>query len=163
MLHRPLVKSSNETCKLKIYISRLCQCPRCPWIGIKDMCLTPTNSFPRIITGQIHMFVNNFDYCNFVTSLNTMFNLYEMLENILMKLKHHKYQLINVVFGPVQAPVPLSIFRSNSKFDENSKHSSSKHSSMIGPVYSKLKRSEFSSNFKFDRNMLSGTGAWCSI
>ena len=52
-----------------------------------------------------------------------------------------------------QAPVPLSIFRSNSKFDENSKHR------LIGWVYSKLERSEFSSNFEFDRNMLSGTGA----
>ena len=81
----------------------------------------------------------------------------------------------------VQAPVPLSIFRSNSKFDENSKHSSVKYTWLITTifctrhdsvtvvtcakyrcdrrVYSKLEHSEFSSNFKFNRNMLSGTGA----
>ena len=78
-----------------------------------------------------------------------------------------------------QTPVPLSIFWSNSKFNENSKHSSVKymrpittifctrHDSVtvvqnivvIGGVYSKLERSEFSSNFEFDRNMLNGTGA----
>ena len=81
------------------------------------------------------------------------------------------------------APVPLSIFRSKSKFDENSKHSSVnirgrsqryfphvttvslswrvQNIVVIGRVYSKLERSEFSSNFEIDRNMLSGTGAWC--
>ena len=79
------------------------------------------------------------------------------------------------------APVPLSIFRSNSKFDENSKHSSVKCTRPIttifshvttvslswrvqniveiGWIYLKLERSEFSSNFEFDQNMLSGTGA----
>ena len=81
----------------------------------------------------------------------------------------------------ILAPVPLSIFRSNSKFDENSKHSSVKYTRpittifahvttvslswrvqnivVIGWIYLKLERSEFSSNFEFDRNMLSGTGA----
>ena len=72
--------------------------------------------------------------------------------------------------------VPISIFRSNSKFDENSKHSSVKYTRpitttvslswrvqnivVIGRVYSKLEHSEFSSNFEFNRNMLNGTGAW---
>ena len=75
-------------------------------------------------------------------------------------------------------PVPLSIFRSNSKFAENSKHSSVKYSRLMTTIFctrhdsvtvvtcakyrcdrSKLERSEFSSNFEFDRNMLSGTGA----
>ena len=82
-----------------------------------------------------------------------------------------------------QAPVPLSIFWSNSKFDENSKHCSVKYTRpittifshvttvslswrvqnifVIGQIYLKLERSEFSSNLEFDRNMLSGTGAWC--
>ena len=68
-----------------------------------------------------------------------------------------------------QAPVPLSIFRSNSKFDENSKHYNVKYTRpittifctrhdsvtvvsvqnivVIGRVYSKLKRSEFSSKY----------------
>ena len=65
------------------------------------------------------------------------------------------------------APVPLSMFRSNWKFDENSKHSSVKYTRPslswrvqniieIGRVYSKLKRSEFSSNFEFDRICLVG-------
>ena len=74
------------------------------------------------------------------------------------------------------APVPLSIFRSNSKFDENPKHSSVKYTRpittifctrhdsdtivVIGRIYLKLERSEFSSNFEFDRNMFSGTDAW---
>ena len=77
-----------------------------------------------------------------------------------------------------QAPVPLSIFRSNSKFDENSKHSSVKYTRsittvfctrhdsvtvqnivVIGWIYMKLERSEFSSNFEFDQNVLSVTGA----
>ena len=78
------------------------------------------------------------------------------------------------------APVPLSIFRSNSKFVENSKHSSVRYSRpittisctrhdsvqhivVIGWVYSKLERSEFSSNFEFDRDMLSGTGALSNL
>ena len=81
----------------------------------------------------------------------------------------------------IQAPVPLSIFRSNSKFDENSKYSSVKYTRPITTIFCtrhdsvtvvtcakyrcdrsnilKLERSEFSSNFEFDRNMLSGTGA----
>ena len=35
----------------------------------------------------------------------------------------------------VQAPVPLSIFRSNSKFDENSKHSSVKYTRPITAIF----------------------------
>ena len=35
----------------------------------------------------------------------------------------------------VQAPVPLSIFRSNSKFDENSKHSSVKYTRPITTIF----------------------------
>ena len=42
-----------------------------------------------------------------------------------------------------QAPVPLSIFRSNSKFDENSKHCSVKYT---WPITTKLERYKFSSN-----------------
>ena len=79
----------------------------------------------------------------------------------------------------VLAHVPLSIFRSNSKFDENSERSSFKYIRpittifvtlswrvqnivVIGRVYFTLECFEFSSNFEFDRNMLSGTGAWYS-
>ena len=105
----------------------------------------------------------------------------------------HRWLVDSPLWGPVKweafpcadvilAPVPLSIFRSNSKFDENSKHYSVKlrgrsqryfahvttvslswrvqNFVVIGRVYSKLEHSEFSSNFEFDRNMLSGTGAW---
>ena len=36
---------------------------------------------------------------------------------------------------PDQAPVPLSIFRSNSKFDENSKHSSVKYTRPITTIF----------------------------
>ena len=85
-------------------------------------------------------------------------------------------KMISTTLVDDMAPVPLSIFRSNSKFDENSKHSSAKYTwpittifctlswrvqniVVIGRVDSKLERSEFSSNFEFDRNMLSGTGA----
>ena len=77
-----------------------------------------------------------------------------------------------------QAPVPLSIFRSNSKFDENSECSSFEYTRPITTifctrhdsdtvvtcakyryaVYFTLECFEFSSNFEFDRNMLSGTG-----
>ena len=74
------------------------------------------------------------------------------------------------------APVPLSIFRSNSKFDENSKHSSVKytwpittifctrHDSVIVVTCAKY-RCDRSSIFEtrafwiFIENMLSGTGA----
>ena len=56
------------------------------------------------------------------------------------------------------APVPLSIFRSNSKFDENSERSS--FIVVIGRVYFTQECFEFSSNSEFDRNMRSGTGAW---
>ena len=82
-----------------------------------------------------------------------------------------------------QAPVPLSIFRSNSKFNENSENAlvsnildrSQRYFAhvtivtlscrvqnivVIGRVYFTLECFEFSSNFEFDRNMLSGTGAW---
>ena len=80
-----------------------------------------------------------------------------------------------------QAPVPLSIFRSNSKFYENSERFSLnildrsqryfahvtavtlswrvQNIVVIGRVYLTLDCFEFSSNFEFDRNMLSGTGA----
>ena len=37
--------------------------------------------------------------------------------------------------GSDQAPVPLSIFRSNSKFDENSKHSSVKYTRQITTIF----------------------------
>ena len=76
------------------------------------------------------------------------------------------------------APVPLSIFRSNSKFDENSERSSFDRSQryfahvttvtlswrvqnivVIGHVYFTIECFEFSSNLEFDRNMLIGTGA----
>ena len=77
------------------------------------------------------------------------------------------------------APVPLSIFRSNSKFNENSKHSSvtytwpitaifcTRHDSATVVTCAKY-RCDRSSIFEtrafwifieFDRNMLSGTGA----
>ena len=79
-----------------------------------------------------------------------------------------------------QAPVPLSIFRSNSKFDENSKHSSVKYTRPITTIFCtrhdsvtvvtcakyRCDRSNifetraFWSFIEFDRNMLSGTGAW---
>ena len=80
-----------------------------------------------------------------------------------------------------QAPVPLSIFRSNSKFDESSERSSFEYTRpitrdfahvttvtlswrvqnivVIRRGYFTLECFEFSANFEFDRNMLSGTGA----
>ena len=76
-----------------------------------------------------------------------------------------------------QAPVPLSIFRSNSKFDETSECSSFEYTRPITAIFCTRHDSdtvvtcakyscdpeehqhEFSSNFEFDRNMLSGTGA----
>ena len=77
--------------------------------------------------------------------------------------------------APVPAPVPLSIFRSNSKFDKNSGRSQRyfahvttvslswrvQNIVVIGLMDLKLERSEFSSNFEFDRNMLSGSGTRC--
>ena len=93
--------------------------------------------------------------------------------------------LVRVLDFLDQAPVPLSIFRSNSKFEENSKHSTVKYTRsittifctrhdsvfvvtcanivVIGRIYLKLERSEFSSNFEFDRNMLCGTGAMTTL
>ena len=83
------------------------------------------------------------------------------------------------------ASVPLSIFPSNSKFDENSERSSFEYTRpittifctrhavtlswrvqnivVIGRVCFTLECFEFSSNFEFDRNMLSGTGAYWSF
>ena len=78
-----------------------------------------------------------------------------------------------------QAPVPLSIFRSNSMKIQNALVSNILNRSqryfahvttvtlswrvqnivVIGRVYFTLECFEFSSNFEFDRNMLSGTGA----
>ena len=81
-----------------------------------------------------------------------------------------------------QAPVPLTIFRSNSKFDQHLQCSglkypppittkfSTRHDSYTVVTcakfhcdwlkFSKLEHSKFWSNFKFDRNTVSGTGAW---
>ena len=91
---------------------------------------------------------------------------------------HH---LKAIVRTTILVPVPLSIFRSNSKFDENSERSSFEYTgpittfctrhdngtvmtvqniAVIGRVYFTLEWFEFSSNFEFNRNMLSGTGAW---
>ena len=74
------------------------------------------------------------------------------------------------------APVPLSIFRSNSKFNKNSERSSFEYTRPITTIfctYFILECFEFSWNFEFDRNMLSGTGAsvgvnvainhWCPV
>ena len=58
------------------------------------------------------------------------------------------------------APVPLSIFRSNSKFNENSELSwRVQNFVVIGKVYFKPGHFKFWSNFEFDRNIVSGTGA----
>ena len=79
----------------------------------------------------------------------------------------------NHYWNGFQAPVPLSIFRSNSKFDENSERCSfeytrpittifcTRHDSdtVVTCVYFTLECFEFSLNFEFDWNMLSGTGA----
>ena len=43
--------------------------------------------------------------------------------------------ILNNTTGIVQAPVPLSIFRSNSKFDENSKHFSVKYTRPITTIF----------------------------
>ena len=48
--------------------------------------------------------------------------------------KHVSGQCSNTVSGFL-APVPLSIFRSNSKFDENSKHSSVKYTRPITTIF----------------------------
>ena len=86
---------------------------------------------------------------------------------------------VGIVTYLFQAPVPLSIFRSNSKFDENSKHSSVKYTRPITTIFCTRHdsvtvvtcakyRCDRSSIFEtrafwifieFDRNMLSGTGA----
>ena len=49
---------------------------------------------------------------------------------------HVHYRSYGVVAPQLyQAPVPLSIFRSNSKFDENSKHSSVKYTRPITTIF----------------------------
>ena len=76
------------------------------------------------------------------------------------------------------ASVTLTIFRLNSKFDQNFERSSlkytepitkfcSRHDSVrvqnffvIGRVHFKPEHCKFWSNFEFDRNIVSGTGAW---
>ena len=83
--------------------------------------------------------------------------------------------------NPVHAPVPLSIFRSNSKFDENSERSSFKYIRPITTIFCTRHDSDtvvtcakyrcdrprifytrvFWIFFEFDRNMRSGTGARC--
>ena len=87
---------------------------------------------------------------------------------------------------PSQAPVPLTIFRSNSKFDQigsvlvsnilnrsqrNFAHVTTVTLSwhvqnfvVVGGVHFKLEHCKFWSNFEFDRNIVSGTGArrWLS-
>ena len=80
-----------------------------------------------------------------------------------------------------QAPVPLSIFRSNSKFDENSERSSFEYIGPITMIFCTRHDSDtvatcakyrcdrprifytrvFLIFIEFDRNMLSGTGACC--
>ena len=64
---------------------------------------------------------------------------------------YHTTGVLSIVPGADQAPVPLSIFRSNSWRVQNIV--------VIGRVYYTLECFEFSSNFELDRNMLSGTGA----
>ena len=53
-----------------------------------------------------------------------------MTSHLLKKLTE-----IHVTIWCHQAPVPLSIFRSNSKFDENSKHSSVKYTRLIITIF----------------------------
>ena len=79
-----------------------------------------------------------------------------------------------------QAPIPLTIFRSNSKCDQNLASSSLKHAKPITTKFCtrhdsltvvtcakfrrdwlrafQTKQCKFCSNFKFDRNIVSGTG-----
>ena len=45
------------------------------------------------------------------------------------------FYCIYCILCHVQAPVPLSIFRSNSKFDENSKHSSVQYTRPITTIF----------------------------
>ena len=82
-------------------------------------------------------------------------------------------------------PVPLTIFRSNSKFEQNWERSSLKYTKpittkfahvttvtlswrvqnfvVIGRVYFKPEHCKIWSNFEFDRNIVSGTVACCMI
>ena len=102
--------------------------------------------------------------------------------------QHFKTPVVISVSYPVlfryacQAPVPLSIFRSNSKFDENSERSSFKYIRPITTIFCTRHDSDtvvtcakyrcdrprifytrvFWIFIEFDRNMLSGTGAWWS-
>ena len=81
-------------------------------------------------------------------------------------------------YSPGQAPVPLSIFRSNSKFDENSERSSFKYLRPITTIFCTRHDSDTvvtCAKYLCDRprifytrvfwifivNMLNGTGAWC--
>ena len=92
---------------------------------------------------------NRFQICliyTYVPLFQLLFKLMKMATIVRMRMKDKG--------DGDQAPVPLSIFRSNSKFDENSKHFCD-----WSGIYPKLERSEFLSNFEFDRNMLSGTRA----
>ena len=94
-----------------------------------------------------------------------------------LRLEHLSF--IDILYMYSQAPVPLSIFRSNSKFDENSKHSSvnytrpittifcTRHDSVTVVTCAKYRCDRsiifgtraFWIFIEFDRNMLSGTGA----
>ena len=82
-----------------------------------------------------------------------------------------------IISASVQAPIPLTVFWSNSKFNQHLECSSLKHVqlitmtfctchdnyvckiSLIGRVHFKPEHIKFWSNFKFDRNIVSGTGA----
>ena len=55
-------------------------------------------------------------------------------ETIKIFITSQKASVMQKAF-PCQAPVPLSIFRSNSKFDENSKHSSVKYMWPITTIF----------------------------
>ena len=95
-----------------------------------------------------------------------------------LKVSSVKWRLFRFglnVLTPTMAPIPLRIFRSNLKLDQNLQCSGLKctqpitskfctgHDSnfaVICYVYFKLEHSKFWSNFKFDRNIVGGTGAW---
>ena len=56
-------------------------------------------------------------------------------QNMLTFMSNGEYVYMRMLHTSGQAPVPLSIFRSNSKFDENSKHSSVKYTWPITTIF----------------------------
>ena len=79
----------------------------------------------------------------------------EWLYQISCKVQMHSD--LRVYLSKILAPVPLTIFRSNSKFDQSLQCSGLK---CTQPITTKFCIRHYSVTIKFDRNSFSGMGAW---